>query len=499
MTDRWRSHLIALALAILGMLMLLRQDVFDMASIWWNISTYNHMLFIPFIVGWLIWQRKDELVAHQPRVWWPGLLVILLGGIGWAFGEASGISVMRHAALIGLAQAMALTLLGPVIARATMFPLFYLIFLIPIGEELVPQLQTVTAALCMFFLKLLSIPATIDGVFIRTSVGLFQVAEACSGVKFLVAMVAYAALAANVCFKTWQRRAWFLLMACIVPILANGFRAFSTIWISELTGSLDFAAGFDHIIYGWVFFGVVMGLVMAIGWRWFDRRIEDTWCADVKPDGQSSSNVWMAAAAAVLVLSGALFGQQTLASSGRRPMPRQIAMPTVSGWKRVDIVQKSKWVPRFDGADHMLLGQYVDSKGNRVDLVIALFAWQEEKREIVGYAQGLFDPQTDWSWVNETAAPVGGRSDRIMAPGVVREVTSFYWIAGTLTGSRATVKMETLKSRLTGQDQAAVAILVSAEEIGDKSSRPAIDAFLNAAGPPDKLANDLILMARGSK
>ncbi|MGQ4828503.1 archaeosortase/exosortase family protein, partial [Enterococcus faecalis] len=74
----------------------------------------------------------------------------------------------------------------------------------------------------MVLLALAHIPATLDGVFITTPAGYFEVAEACSGVKFLIAMIAYGALVANVCFLRWRRRAAFMGVAVVVPILANG-------------------------------------------------------------------------------------------------------------------------------------------------------------------------------------------------------------------------------------------------------------------------------------
>ena len=65
------------------------------------------------------------------------------------------------------------------------------------------------------------------------------------------------------------------LVACVVvPVLANGVRAFATIWAADLT-SVEAAAGFDHIVYGWVFFATVMAGVLALGWRWFDRAPDD--------------------------------------------------------------------------------------------------------------------------------------------------------------------------------------------------------------------------------
>jgi exosortase A len=495
-TALWKSHLIALGAAIFVIVAVFHRDAADLVSIWWNISTYNHAIFIIPIVGWLIWQRAAEVKLLTPRGWWPGLIGIAVAGFGWMLGEAGGISLFRHAAIVLMVQSAALTILGPTVLRGLLFPVFYLVFLIPIGDEAVPLLQTITADMCMFLLGVIGIPAHIEGVFITTPVGLFEVAEACSGVKFLVAMIAYSALVANVCFTSWKRRILFLIMAFIVPILANGLRAFGTIWVSELTGNVEFAASVDHIIFGWVFFAVVMLLVMAIGWRWFDRSVDDAWIPDVSNIESVWINPWPRAAGVASVLVSAFLLQTGLSSLGQRPMNRMVAMPEIKGWKRAAIVQSYPWNARFDGADHYLSGQYVNSKGERVDLAIALYAWQGDGREMVGYAQGAFDPRTRWSWVSSTDAPPGGKADRIFAPGASREVASFYWTGGALTGSGTRVKLETLKSRLIGKDQASVAILVSAEDGKLTKSRPAIDAFLSDLGPVEVLASQLVSQSR---
>ena len=83
---------------------------------------------------------------------------------------------------------------------------------------------------------------------------------------FVVAMIAYGALVANVCFTSWRRRAVFMAVCVVVPVLANGVRAFGTIYAAHLT-SVRAATGFDHIVYGWIFFALVMAGVMAAAWR----------------------------------------------------------------------------------------------------------------------------------------------------------------------------------------------------------------------------------------
>ena len=116
---------------------------------------------------------------------------------------------------------------------------------------------------------------------------------------------------------------------------------------------------------------------------------------------------------------------------------------------------------------------------------------------MVGYAQGAADPDSHWSWTNDTPPPSGGKAERIFAPGLAREVVSFYVVGEMTTGRAQIVKLATLKSRLIGADQSAVALLISAEDRRESPSRPLINAFIAAMGPPERLAASLVTTARG--
>ena len=116
-------------------------------------------------------------------------------------------------------------------------------------------------------------------ILIDTPAGLFIVAEECSGVKFLIAMLALGLLVAHTCFASWNRRAWFLIACVVVPIIANGIRAWATIFLAQYVGA-EAAGGFDHIVYGWFFFALVLALVLGVAWRWFEREPEEAgWTA----------------------------------------------------------------------------------------------------------------------------------------------------------------------------------------------------------------------------
>ncbi|MDB5697353.1 MAG: Exosortase, partial [Alphaproteobacteria bacterium] len=253
----WRVHLAVLAGAAATLLLLFARDVGDMAGIWFESSTYNHIMLIPPIIGWLVWQRVPELRQLSPSASPAALLVVGAGAFAWLLGEAGGVALARHLGVVLMLQGLVIACLGKGVARGLAFPLFYALFLVPAGEEIVPLMQTVTAEMCMALLGLVGIPAHLEGVFISIPGGYFEVAEACSGVKFLVAMLAYGALVANVCFRSWTRRALFMAAAVVIPILANGVRAWGTIYVAWHTGN-DFAVGFDHVFYGWIFFAIVI-------------------------------------------------------------------------------------------------------------------------------------------------------------------------------------------------------------------------------------------------
>lgn len=487
----WRTHLGALGIVAGAVLALFHRDVTGMLSIWWNASTFGHCLFVPILIGWLVQQRMGGLRQLEPAAWAPGLLWLALGAFVWLLGEAAGVAVFRHGALILMLQGAVITLFGPSVSRALLFPLFYAFFMVPVGEEIVAPLQLVTARLSMLFLSLAGVPAHMDGIFITTPTGYFEVAEACSGAKFLIAMTAYGALVCNVCFTSWPRRILFMAGALTLSVLANGVRAFATILVAHLT-SIDAAVGFDHVLYGWVFFAIIMTLVMAAAWPFFDRRPGDPWF-----DPERLERMRHRPARLGLVVLGSLAlivgGPLWLAASAAvgQALPRAPEMPQVKGWTLTAERPRHPWQPRFDGADHLVQARYRDARGHIVDLAIATYDRQAEGRELVGFAQGAANPDQQWTWSSPAPAPADARGEQITAPGpVVRHAVSFYVVGdGMPTGSAPAIKLATMTARLLGRDQRAAALIISAEQREGMPADAAIADFLRDLGDVKLLAD----------
>lgn len=251
----------------IGLTAVLWSTAAGMVSIWYNFETYTHGFIIVPITLWLIWQKRHHLAAHTPQPI-PGLLSLLaLSLLVWALARLTGVQVVEQATLVGSIIITLVSLLGWQVAKFLAFPLLFLFFAVPMGEDLVPPMMEFTATFTVEALKLTGIPVYRDGLWFSLPSGDWSVVEACSGVRYLIASVTLGVMYAYITYHTLWKRLLFIAMSAIVPILANGVRAYIIVMIGHLS-SMKYATGVDHLIYGWVFFGIVMFILFWIGSFW---------------------------------------------------------------------------------------------------------------------------------------------------------------------------------------------------------------------------------------
>jgi len=274
LSKAWREAIALLVLGSMTLVTITMREWAEMLHQWWYIDTYSHILLVPVIIGWLVALKAGELAKIDPRPWVPGLIVVAAGLGLWLIGRVSGANLIAHAGAVGVLQGLVIAALGPRTSALIALPLCLGVFLVPFGDEIIEPLQVVTAHIAILLTQWSGIPAHFDGIYIDTPVGLFVVAEACSGVRFLIAMVTLAVLVAFTRFSRWTHRIAFLVVSLVVPIIANGIRAWGTVYIAQSQG-VEFAAGFDHVFYGWFFFAFVVILILGLAWRFFERDPEE--------------------------------------------------------------------------------------------------------------------------------------------------------------------------------------------------------------------------------
>lgn len=260
----WLSAIALLAIGAVSFGLIFRLELIRAVQVWDASTAYNHCFLILPISLYLIWERRHALLARRPEpAAWP-LLIMLPFGLVWLFANQAGIMEGRQLAAMTVFQLFMLALLGFKTWRVIAFALLYLYFLVPFGAFLTPRMQDFAAGFAVKGVHMLGIPVYSDGLEIDVPGAKFVVAEACAGLRFLIASIALGTLYGYMMYRSWTRRAAFMVVSIVVPIIANGLRVMGIVVLGYILGNAQAAAA-DHIIYGWVFFSLVSLILILLG------------------------------------------------------------------------------------------------------------------------------------------------------------------------------------------------------------------------------------------
>jgi exosortase A len=239
----------------------------SMVAIWNRSETFTHGFLVVPAVLWFIWTSRTELAATEVKPWWPGLIALAGAGFIWLVGGLASALAPTQWAMVLMVPFAVLALFGWGWLRVLAFPLAFLFFAVPFGEAFVPTLIDWTADFTVAAVKASGVPVFREGTFFVTPGGRWSVVEACSGIRYLIASLLVGVLYAWTVYRSPVRRVLFIGLSIVVPIVANWFRAYLIVMIGHLSDN-RIAVGVDHILYGWVFFGIVIGLMFWIGSFW---------------------------------------------------------------------------------------------------------------------------------------------------------------------------------------------------------------------------------------
>lgn len=247
----------------------------DIERVWSGSDTYGHSYLIIPISLWLFLRtkraNKQHNTTHSAFEYVPHLVILALLQLAFIIGIATDIALIQHAVAVFTLQTLIAFFIGHHYAKQYRFAIFFLVFLIPFGDELSPLLQNITADLTVYFLHLVSVPVYREGLYLTTPVAIFEVAEACSGLRFLISSIAISVLYGYLTYNSILKQTLFVLFMIVTSIIANGMRAFMLVYIGEKS-NMEYGFGADHYIYGWLFFGLVILISFWLGAKFADKN-----------------------------------------------------------------------------------------------------------------------------------------------------------------------------------------------------------------------------------
>jgi exosortase D (VPLPA-CTERM-specific) len=231
----------------------------------WGTEEYSHGPFIPFIAALLAWHKLTEAPPLIRPSWWGVAVLVIAGGL-WLFADLSAFSLAAEYSFVIALFAISISCLGWRAVRVVAPALIYLIFAIPLPHllqtELSQNLQLLSSDLGVWLLDTANVPVFQEGNVIDLGGYRLEVAEACSGLRYLFPLMSFGYLVANLVDDRLWKRILIFLSTIPISIALNGLRIMIIGVTVDLWGQ-QMASGFIHIFEGWVIFCVCLTLLMA--------------------------------------------------------------------------------------------------------------------------------------------------------------------------------------------------------------------------------------------
>ncbi|MDF2177286.1 exosortase A [Aliiglaciecola sp. CAU 1673] len=378
-----------LLLVFAGWVVIFYKTIWSAVLIWERSETFAHCFLILPICIYLIHRSWPSLKSLEVRPNYWIFLPLLAMTLLYLLGSLAHISVVAQGAAFILLPLSLWMVLGNSLAKALWFPFCFWLFSIPAGEFLIPSLQNITADISVAMLQLTNIPVYREGLYIAIPGGLFEVAVACSGVRYLIASFSLGVLYAYLTYSQWKKRIVFALFALLLPILANGIRAYGIIIIAYLS-DMKLATGVDHLIYGWLFFGIMILLMFSIGGIWADP-------VEKQPESQEKAvsvptSTWLPVWALVVLTGLATQFYQSSAAT-----PRIIASVDLSAAFELEQNDLSGqgWLPQFQNPSQEIIGSR-----DELSIYAAYYEQNQQDAELINSRNKVFNHK-GWSKLSE--------------------------------------------------------------------------------------------------
>lgn len=483
----WTMHLSALAALLVVLGALYWKSVAAAVTVWWVSPTFSHCFLIIPVSAYLIWGKRRALAAQTPQVYPRALWLALPVAAAALAGRLASINEIEQLALIAFVQVLTLALLGPRVYRIVLFPALFLFFLVPMGEYLIAPLQRFTTWFIDVWLGLLGILHYTEGNLIQLANGAYQVAEACAGLRFLIATIAVGTLFAHFTYTSWKKIALFMVACVIVPIIGNGFRALGIVLLAHFSNN-KIAVGADHLVYGWGFSVVILAALMYVGSKFAD----DPDSAPVKPQSAppaAPSHVFPLTILAALIAMSAVPAFAAWRANAIQPIDAMAfsQQPAIAGWS-VEPVSRD-WAPLYGEPDAKMAFAVRDGKSfaPAVDVFVDYYGGQG--RNLISSQNKMWDEDL-WHPVLQGTAnarmgayPVMFRELQLSAGGASRLVWWTYVSGGRFTTSGMDVKLDNVRMALTGGRGAAMIAISTPVESDLDAARARLRNAAAVLGP----------------
>jgi len=472
------------ALAVVALLLVHFSTMTGLVGTWMSSISYNHGFLVLPVSAWLLWHERARFADVRWQPWWPALIGLALFGALWFFGYATNIKSFRD---LGLVASIPLTLIAA--RRAKSLPST------AISEVFIPHLVDLTADFTVVALRLSGVPVYREGNNFVIPSGEWSVVQECSGVNYLLVSLFAGSLFGYLNFRSNVRRWIFLGLALVVPIAANWLRAYGIVLLGHVTNN-KLATGVDHLVYGWLFFGVVMTALFYFSTLWMGEPAPKKKPPEPlrpQPVPPRLGNVWTVGVAAIALAAIAPLAAARFDAMAQSVSDRTVsALPASLGDWGLTAEHEIGWKDPFDYATSRQKAVYRRAEGI-VEAHIAWYAADSGVSKLTRF-EGATMVDYDSTWrvqskldrrVGELSPPLRVGERQIHSRDEQILVWQWALVGGVEASGFVDSKLALARSRLSGRgsDSAGVALVAPIRDGNIAEARSRLQDFAKQLRP----------------
>lgn len=265
----WTTDWVSAALVLAGLLMLFVPTMLDLASKVWVRDEQGHGPIILVVVGWLLAQKRQELAATEtkPSLGW-GTASFTIAILLYVVGRSQAVLLFEASAAIFLLMALLLIFKGKRALRICWFPIFFMLFMVPLPATLVvtmtTPLKSAVSAVASALMYALGYPIGRSGVVLTVGPYQLLVADACAGLNSMFTLEALGLLYMNLMkYTSAARNITLALLLVPTAFAANIVRVMILVLVTYHFGD-EAGQGFVHGFAGMVLFMVALALMLVL-------------------------------------------------------------------------------------------------------------------------------------------------------------------------------------------------------------------------------------------
>lgn len=244
------------------------RELYSMSLIWAAKKEYSHGFLVPLISAYIIWTKRQELRNAIVSPEWKGLAVLIIGVFLYIAGNVAFEPFLRQISFIVTIIGLIYLLLGKEMLRLLFFPVGYLIFMIPLPyivmNSVAIRLRLIDATVTFKVLRFFGMPIFQDGANLELPNISLSVADLCTGILSLVAIITLSVFYAYMTQRHIVSRLALVFIAIPVAVVSNMFRLIMTVWLAYVYGQRALSSAI-HEFHGTANFLINVAMLVLAG------------------------------------------------------------------------------------------------------------------------------------------------------------------------------------------------------------------------------------------